>query len=104
MGIVYLLECKDENNIIYKIGFTKGNVQDRIRSLQVGNAYEILEICKFNTEFNQKLETTLHKHFSHCRLKGEWFKLEKSEIEEFLNTCTKIEKNFRALKNNPFFK
>jgi len=104
MGIVYLLQCDDGINITHKIGYTRGSVQDRIKSLQVGNGYEILELSSFCTEYAPKLETTLHRYFKHHRLKGEWFKLEKADIDGFENTCLKIEKNFKALKENPFFK
>ena len=105
MGVVYLLECIDDySGVTHKIGYTKGDIKDRIRALQVGNGYEIKELCSFNTKYGQKLETTVHKHFKHCRLKGEWFKLEKADIEGFSNTCLKIENNFNALQENPFFK
>ena len=102
MGFIYLLECTDENQTVYKIGFTKGSVKNRIKNLQTGNSYEIKELCVFETKYI-KLETTLHNQFSHCRKTGEWFNLNISDVANFLNTCEKIERNFDLLKDNYFF-
>jgi len=104
MGFVYLLESVNEDKTIYKIGFTKGSVQKRIKSLQTGNGYNIKELCQYKTEYDQKLERTLHNLYNHYKLSGEWYSLEINDVANFLNTCDKIEKNFNILKDNPFFK
>jgi len=103
MGNVYLLECINKDGITYKIGFTKGDIQNRVKALQVGNGYEIKELSSFSTKYDQKLESTLHKYFKHCRLKGEWFNLEQNDIDNFTEICKRIENNFNSLKDNPFF-
>lgn len=104
MGFVYLLECIIDNDSIYKIGFTKDKIQKRINKLQTGNGYELIERYKFETKYNQKVERRLHKYFNTKRLKGEWFKLDKEDVNSFLQKCEKIENDFDALKDNPFFK
>jgi len=104
MGFVYLLENSNDSNTVYKIGFTKGTIQSRIKPLQTGNAYEITELYKFKTKYNQKLETCLHRHYKMDRMKGEWFNINETEVENFLNICERLEKAFDSLKDNPFFK
>lgn len=104
MGFVYLLECSNNDDTVYKIGFTKGSVQERIKNLQTGNSYEIKELCNYKTKYNQKLEQSLHNHYSHCRCKkGEWFNLNIQEISTFIKNCERIEKNFDFLKDNNYF-
>ena len=104
MGFVYLLESSNDDNTIYKIGYTKNSIRKRISDLQTGNGYNIKELCKFETKYNQKLERAIHNLYKHYRLTGEWFSLEISDVANFLKTCEKIEKNFDMLKDNPFFK
>jgi predicted GIY-YIG superfamily endonuclease len=101
-GIVYLIECTNENETLYKIGFTT-NIQKRISSLQTGNPYKMIEIHNFKTKY-RKLETALHRKFHNCRENGEWFSLTKEDVDNFLQKCEKIESDFDALKDNPFFK
>jgi len=104
MGYVYLLEFSNEDNTIYKIGFTRGTIQKRIDKLQTGNPYQIKELCSYQTKYNQKLERTVHRFYDHCRIKGEWFLLDISDVANFLNTCEKLEHNFDIMKENYFFK
>ncbi len=104
MGFVYILENINDSNIVYKIGFTTGTIQSRIKPLQTGNAYEITELYKFPTKYNRKLEISLHRHYKMDRMKGEWFKIEENEVKNFLEICERYEKGFDALRENPFFK
>lgn len=98
-GIVYLIRCGEA----FKIGFTTESVQKRMSSLQTGNGFKLEEVCCFKTDFGQKLETTVHKHFASKRIRGEWFSLEEKDVEGFILTCASIENNFRILRDNPFF-
>lgn len=103
MGFVYLLECITENETIYKIGYTKDKIQKRINKLQTGNGYELIELYKFPTKYKQKVERHLHRFYNQKRLKGEWFRLDKNDVDNFLQKCEQVEKGFDALKDNPFF-
>ena len=105
MGLVYLLECTNDDHTVYKIGYTKNTVQKRIKALQTGNSYIIKELCKYETKYHQKLERAVQNHYKHhnLNLKGEWYNLELSDITSFISTCERIEKNFEHLKDNPFF-
>ena len=57
----------------YKIGFTRGALTDRIRSLSHGWPVGI-EVVD-TTEGDVTLERRLHKYLSLYRMKGEWFQL-----------------------------
>jgi len=104
MGFVYILENTNDSNTVYKIGFTTGTIQSRIKPLQTGNAYEITELYKFPTKYNRRLETAMHRYYKMDRMKGEWFNIEDNEVKNFLEICEKYEKGFDALRENPFFK
>ena len=103
MGFIYLLECADDDHTEYKIGFTKSH-KPRTPQLQTGNSDKIKELCRFETRFNRRLETTIHNQYSYCRKNGEWFDLPIEEVANFIKNCERIEKNFELLKDNPFFK
>jgi len=104
MNIIYLLECVNDDQTLYKIGYTKNSVKKRIEKLQTGNPHKIKELNSYKSYYGQLLEKTLHKHYSYCKKNGEWFSLDIAEVANFIKTCEKIEKNFDALKDNPFFK
>jgi len=106
MAIIYLIEAiKDYDDTVYKIGYTKSNKskKDRIRNLQTGNDNKLNILYEFNTKYEFKLETALHNFLKHNNKRGEWFKLELTEVSNFIKICEQIEKNFDALKDNPFF-
>ncbi len=46
----------------------------------------------------------LHRKYRNKRLEGEWFMLEKEDVENFLTECQKVHDNFKALSDygNPF--
>ena len=77
-GTVYLIGCEQTQTL--KIGYTK-NLDQRIQSLQRSNPHELKLIgSKPGTiELEQAL---LHK-FSHLKLRGEWFKWDKSILRAF---------------------
>lgn len=103
MGYIYLLESSNEDGTIYKIGYTKGNVQKRIEKLQTGNGYPIKEVTHFETKYNQKLERAIHNRYNSCRLSGEWFKLNIEDVASFIENCEKLETTFDILQENYFF-
>lgn len=104
MGFIYLLECSDNDDTVYKIGYTKHQeTKKRIKGLQTGNKDEIKEVYMFETKYNQKLESVLHRMFAQNRCKkGEWFSMDLKNVVNFIPLCKQIEKNFDNLKDNPF--
>jgi hypothetical protein len=77
-GYIYVIR-DDESH--YKIGLST-NPAARLRQLNGGSpyplAFEILEPCKDI----YRVEAKLHEQFANRRLKGEWFALTESDLEE----------------------
>lgn len=104
IGTVYLL--KNPELLHYKIGVTVNSVESRLINIQTGNSIEIEIIQTFQSPHFRKIETMLHRRFSHLRLNGEWFELDDSIIENFIDICQTAHNNFEMLKSmkNPFIK
>lgn len=90
-GYVYLLG--DYNNEgIYKIGVTRGKIENRIKKLQTGNSGEIYLIKSFETYCPFFIERLLHKTYQFKKVLNEWFELTKEEIDNFETKCTAYQK------------
>lgn len=69
-----------------KIGFSK-DPAGRLKQLQTGNAEELhlhgsIEVSEDRVKM---LERFLHKDLNYKRVKGEWFKLSKVEVLDYLS-------------------
>ena len=71
---VYLIRM-DETT--YKIGY--GNVQQRLKALQTGNPNKLRVIAC--CPGGQCLEDLLQRKYSHKSIRGEWFKLDDTDVE-----------------------
>lgn len=100
-GFVYLIQDKDQNT--YKIGVTRGSTQKRLKRLQTGNSSKIELVYSVYTNYPFKLESMLHTHFKEKRGIGEWFYLNKEDIDEFLDLCFQKIDVIETMKDNPFF-
>tara|TARA_R110000851_G_scaffold47424_1_gene115135 strand:+ start:77297 stop:77605 length:309 start_codon:yes stop_codon:yes gene_type:complete len=101
MGIIYLLTNGNEH---YKIGITTRKTTKRIKELQTGNSEEIGVVNEFKSEWFRRIETTLHRRYGLKRLKGEWFRLNKEDIQNFISECQTLHDTFKLLEDsgNPF--
>ena len=102
MGYVYLLGDREKEGK-YKIGCTRGSVENRIKKLQTGNSGEIYIVENFETEYPFLAEKMLHTAYSSKKILNEWYELSNEDVIEFKNEFQKIEKNINALKDNYFF-
>jgi len=67
----------------YKIGWTR-NIQKRVVLFQTGNASRIKIIGDYPTNMPiQALEAWFHEAFRDKRVRGEWFKLNDSDLIKF---------------------
>lgn len=69
-GTVYMLQVDGGGPI--KIGFTVGNVSQRIQSYQGGSPYELLWVGAFKG--TKRDEADAHRALAAHRLRGEWFR------------------------------
>lgn len=103
MGTVYLINAWGTEK--YKIGYTKRDINHRLRELQTGCPDEIILVKKFECKHYQKVESWLHRKHNFKRIEGEWFILEDIDVHEFLPECDKIHLTIEyLLKENHFYK
>lgn len=118
MGKIYLIKCHKNDDsdwseividpnvkYLYKIGFTRGNPENRLKALRTGNPHRMEIMRVFETDFNTKLEANLHNRFKSKRTTLEWFMLNDDDVDNFINICESIEKQYNFMaKNNYHFK
>lgn len=103
MACVYLI-CDSGQDNTFKIGVTRGSIENRIKKLQTGNGEEIFLVNYYETEYPFLIEKMMHqKHCSDKKL-NEWFTLDAESVKNFKSDCEDFEKTIEALKDNPFFK
>ena len=103
IGWVYLIGETDRPNE-YKIGSTRGkDVNKRLKQLQTGNSSELFLKDSYQTDNPFKVEKMLHNRFKSSSLIGEWFMLNKRDVEDFRGICEGLEEIVESLKDNPFF-
>jgi hypothetical protein len=95
---VYLLKIVNDDKTLYKIGFTRNNVYNRIKDLQTGCPYEIQLVDSFSSDYSMIIERTLHNVFYSKKTYGEWFELGIKEEVEFKELCKKYE-NIQIILN-----
>ena len=93
---VYLLRAGD----LFKIGITKGLVENRIKQLSTGNAEDIDLVNTYESERGRKIESILHRQFKHNNVRGEWFNLEVNDILNFTKLCKNIDKNLELIETH----
>ena len=101
-GYVYLLADNLKEGI-YKIGVTRGTIENRIKKLQTGNAGELYMCRYYQTNIPFFIEKHLHLQFCPKKIKNEWFELSDDDVLGFNYRCAEIEKMHEALKDNYFF-
>lgn len=80
-GRVYFIEADGAGRV--KIGFTKGNVQERLRQIQTGSPFPLRVVAVVDGSLQR--ESNLHARFRHLRVAPnvEWFHFGQ-EIRDFL--------------------
>lgn len=71
MGWVYFIACRSTRHC--KIGFTKGEVEKRLRNLQTGSAGQLMIVSM--QPGTVELERRLHERFASQCVHGEWFEM-----------------------------
>ena len=90
-GTIYVIG-PDIPRTPYKIGITSGSdTRKRKSALQTAHWMELKEVWKSNVfDRSDLIEKKLHKHFEKQRVRGEWFNLNKADIEsipELIEKC-----------------
>ena len=85
-GFIYLLAA----NIHYKIGCSK-TPQKRLQTIQSNNASNCSIIHRIFTFDMYALEKALHKHYKQHWVRGEWFDLPQSEVDNFIVVANQLD-------------
>ncbi len=71
----------------YKIGYTRRNVEQRIKEFKTGNSNEFSIIEVFESKWGTKIEAFFHKKYRSKKINGEWFFLNEEEVKNFGKDC-----------------
>lgn len=93
---IYIINL--EGTTYYKVGRTRGRVEDRLKQLQTGSSGKLSSIFVFETD-NQDLEKTIHRSLSHIKMEGEWFNFDNTPIERVIEKIYTLNKGLTILKN-----
>jgi hypothetical protein len=101
---VYLISSEFGGKKLYKIGYTKRSINERMKEFKTGNASDLKIEKSFHSKWGTKIEAHLHKKFKACKVSGEWFDLEKEDIDNFETYCQIVHNNLEIIeKNNTYF-
>ncbi len=101
---VYLISCGEGESKKFKIGYTKNDVERRLKQLKTGNSEELVVEKVYQTKWGTKIESILHRNFRHCKISGEWFNLSQQDVDNFMNQCRDLDLFINDLLNNSTFK
>ena len=97
MVSVYIISSKVNGEKLYKIGFTRRNVDKRIKEFKTGNASELKIEGVFESKWGVKIEKCLHDKFKENKISGEWFNLSVDDVSNFNFFCEKFHNNFELI-------
>ncbi len=97
---VYLICSEIEGKNLYKIGYTRREIEKRIKEFRTGNASEFYLVDSFQSKWGTKIEAQLHKFFKSKKIRGEWFDLSKEDIQKFKSYCESIHFNLDLISTN----
>jgi hypothetical protein len=101
---VYLICAEFEGRKLYKIGYTRRDIQKRIKEIKTGNGHDIYLVDSFNSKWGTKIESKLHTTFKMKKVSGEWFDLNDEEVKSFIIKCKSIHETFEIItKNNTYY-
>lgn len=102
MGSVYLVGEWGKDNV-YKIGVTRGSIENRIKKLQTGNSNEIYIVSHFSTNHPFIMEKMLHDRYYDKHINGEWFELTPEEATSFKRVCEDIQETINVLEEENYY-
>tara|TARA_R100000664_G_scaffold10429_2_gene17233 strand:+ start:1183 stop:1680 length:498 start_codon:yes stop_codon:yes gene_type:complete len=80
--MIYLVKAEETN--LYKIGYTKGQVKNRVKGLQTSCPHKLSIVKEVDGSLSK--ERQLHEIFAENRQQGEWFKFNEKTLEKVFDT------------------
>lgn len=103
MITVYLICAEINGEKLYKIGYTRREVEQRIRELKTGNAAELFIVESFKSKWGTKIESQIHRRLKHKKINGEWFELTDEDVDGFINMCKQIDNNLNIVSQTTYY-
>jgi len=101
---IYLICAEIGEEKLYKIGYTRRTIEQRIKEFKTGNGSDFYIVDSFQSKWGAKIEARIHKAFKHKRINGEWFSLNETDISQFGKLCETIHNVLNLTeKNNTYF-
>lgn len=101
MSSVYLIG--DRNAVgVFKIGVTRGDLQNRLKKLQTGNCGQLYVVSHYESKHPFFIEQSLHRKYAQNKVLNEWFELTEENVKSFIQDCMAIEDIIDATKDNPY--
>lgn len=82
-GYIYIIQYGADD--IYKIGISKNDPYNRLSCMQTGTPTELILIGTYFVKHYRKEEYILHEYLKPKAVRGEWFKLSKSELNDLIS-------------------
>ena len=76
--MIYLIKAEETN--LYKIGYTAGTTEDRIKGLQTGCPYKLSTVIDVDGSLQK--EKCLQKTFEKYKKQGEWFEFNEKTLKK----------------------
>jgi len=103
MITVYLICAEINGEKLYKIGYTRREVEQRIRELKTGNAAELFIVDSFKSKWGTKIESQIHRRLRHKKVNGEWFELTNEDVDGFIDMCKQIDNNLEIVSQTTYY-
>lgn len=100
---VYLICSEIGDEKLYKIGFTRRKIEDRIKEFETGNGTNLFIIDSYKSKWGTKIEARLHSIFKNKKIRGEWFNLDENDILKFNSHCELLHNNFEIVSTQNTF-
>jgi hypothetical protein len=81
-GVTYILQAEDQD--LFKVGHTTGELDYRVKALQTGCPYRLKVYRAIPSFFPDKLEKIIHGLLRNERKQGEWFAVTPWEMDNVL--------------------
>jgi hypothetical protein len=103
MITVYLICAEINGKKLYKIGYTRRDVETRVRELKTGNAADLFIVESFKSKWGTKIESQIHRRFRHKKVNGEWFDLNDDDVQGFIDICKNIDNNLEIVSQSTYY-
>ena len=95
--LVYLISSYINDVTLYKIGFTKRSVEQRLKEMKTGNAADLNVVYTFESKYSSKIEASLKTSYQHINISGEWFLMNDNDVKNFKYQCELLHDNIYLL-------